>query len=119
MRKTRRRWLLRNKETPMVSADRRLDWTVSLFYPMAIMGMEAFAIYPWLIWLGAWTTFGTLRPVLHLASVIGVPILAWGLTRFFVQRIWPLWLVRVLVLTGAVLVFYWFNIWSMAAPAKP
>lgn len=64
------------------------DWVKELVIPLAIVFMKACWIYPWLAWLGTWTSMELQRPPLSLASVIvlgGVPLFA---TRLLSGRDW-------------------------------
>jgi len=60
--------------------------------------MEAFWVYPWLVWLGVWPVFVELRPALSLVSVIIVLAVSLTVTRLTVRREWPEWIIRSVVI---------------------
>jgi hypothetical protein len=68
--------------------------------------MEAFWVYPWLVWLGFWPIFAELHPALSLASVIIVLTVSLLVTRLSIRQKWPMWLIRcVIVGCGLVTIF--------------
>jgi len=60
--------------------------------------MEAFWVYPWLVWLGVWPVFVELRPALSLVSVIIVLAISLIVTRVTIRREWPEWIIRSVVI---------------------
>ena len=87
----------------MINRVKTVDWLSTIIYPLAIILMEAFWIYPWLVWLGVLPVFTELRPALSLASVIIVLVLSLLVTRVCLRQKWPVWLIQIAVI-GAGLV---------------
>lgn len=69
---------------------RSFDWLAVVFYPLAVVLMEAFWVYPWLVWLGGWPVFSERRPALSLAAVIIVLAVSLLVTRVFLRQKWPM-----------------------------
>jgi hypothetical protein len=82
------------------------DWLAAIIYPLAVVLMEAFWIYPWLSWVGSWPMWEDPRPALSLASVIILLAVALLLTRRIVRRDWPMQLVRAAVICGGLVVIF-------------
>jgi hypothetical protein len=80
------------------------DWLATAIYPLAVVLMESFWVYPWLIWLGSWPAFGESRPALHLASVIITLAASLLLTRLAFRQKWGLWRIRSIVVGGGLIV---------------
>jgi hypothetical protein len=80
------------------------DWLAVVFYPLAVVLMEAFWVSPWLSWIGVWTFFQESRPVLSLASVIIVIVASLVITRIFSQRQWSLWKIQVIIIGSGLVV---------------
>jgi hypothetical protein len=76
---------------------KRVDWLAVVIYPLAVILMEAFWIYPWLVWLGLWPAFAELRPVLSLASIIIVLVIPLLLTRVVIRQKWSLWVIQYVI----------------------
>ncbi len=82
------------------------DWLAVVIYPLAVVLMEAFWVYPWLVWFGVWPLFAESRPALSLLSVIIVLAISLLVTRSSIRRKWPLWLIQLVVIgCGLVTVF--------------
>jgi hypothetical protein len=77
---------------------KHLDWLSVVFYPLAVILMEAFWVSPWLNWVGVWPFFSAARPVLSLASVIIVIVASLVITRVFTQKKLPLWTIQLIVI---------------------
>jgi hypothetical protein len=69
---------------------RGFDWLAVVFYPLAVVLMEAFWVYPWLVWLGGWPLFSEKRPALSLAAVIIVLAVSLLVTRVMNRQKWPM-----------------------------
>jgi hypothetical protein len=80
------------------------DWLAVVFYPLAVVLMEAFWVYPWLVWVGNWPAFAEKRPGLSLASVVIVLGVSLLVTRLTLRMKWPLWLIRGTIIGGGVVV---------------
>lgn len=80
------------------------DWLAVIIYPLAVVLMESFWIYPWLAWVGNWPFFTELRPALSLASVIIALAASLLVTRIAFKLNWELSLARTVII-GSGLVF--------------
>jgi hypothetical protein len=69
---------------------KNFDWMAAIFYPLAVILMEAFWVSPWLNWLGTWPLFPEPRPVLSLLSVVIVLLISLAVTRLVLKKDWPL-----------------------------
>ncbi len=87
----------------MESRRRKTDWLATVFYPLAVVLMEAFWVYPWLVWIGSWPVFFQPRPPLSLASIIIVLAGAVLAVRWLLRPQWPVKLSQFLII-GAGLV---------------
>src|SRR4030043_243517 len=79
---------------------KNLDWLAAVFYPLAVILMEAFWVSPWLNWVGVWPFFSEARPVLSLASVIIVIVVSLLVTRIFTRQKMPLWAIQFIIIGG-------------------
>jgi hypothetical protein len=90
----------------MMNRLKRVDWLAAALYPLAVILMEAFWVYPWLVWLGLWPTFAELRPALSLTSIIIVLAVSLLVTRVSLRQKWPMWLIQGIVVgCGLVTIF--------------
>ncbi len=89
-------------ETPKMKGS--FDWLATVFYPLAVVLMESFWVYPWLAWLGTWPAFDESRPVLSLASVIITLAVSLLVTRLALRQKWGLWRMRAVIIGGGLLV---------------
>jgi hypothetical protein len=86
---------------------RNIDWLAVVIYPLAVVLMEAFWVYPWLVWLGVWPVFVESRPAVSLASVIIVLALSLIVTRATIRQEWPEWTIRAVVIgCGLITIFF-------------
>ncbi len=83
---------------------RNFDWLAIIIYPLAVVLMEAFWVYPWLTWLGNWPVFSEQRPALSLASVIIALAGSLLVTRIILRRKWSMSITRTVII-GIGLVF--------------
>jgi hypothetical protein len=67
---------------------RNFDWLATIFYPLAVILMEACWVYPWLVWLGSFPVFSHPRPALSLVSVVIVLAAATLSIRLFLRQKW-------------------------------
>jgi hypothetical protein len=89
--------------TPTIKGS--FDWLATVIYPLAVVLMEVFWVYPWLAWLGSWPMFTVSRPVLSLASVAITLAASLLVTRLTIRQKWPLWRMRsVIVGSGLVVI---------------
>jgi large-conductance mechanosensitive channel len=82
---------------------KNFDWLAVVFYPLAVILMEAFWVSPWLSWVGFWSFFSEARPVLSLASVIIVIVASLVITRIFTQQQWSLWKIQLIIIGSGLL----------------
>jgi hypothetical protein len=80
------------------------DWLATVLYPLAVILMESFWVYPWLAWVGTWPAFAASRPVLSLASVIITLAVSLLATRLALRQPWSLWRVRATVVVSGLVV---------------
>lgn len=80
------------------------DWLAGVFYPLAVILMESFWVYPWLIWVGLWPTFSESHPVLGLPSVIILLVLSLVITRIVLKLPWPMRYKQGAIIGGGVIV---------------
>jgi hypothetical protein len=80
------------------------DWLATVIYPLAVVLMEVFWVYPWLVWLGIWPMFAESRPVLSLGSVAITLTLSLLVTRLTIRQKWPLWRIRSVIVGGGLVV---------------
>jgi hypothetical protein len=80
------------------------DWLATVFYPLAVVLMEVFWVYPWLVWLGSWPVFNEGRPILSLASVIITLALSLLVTRLTLRQAWSIARVRIVIIGGGLVV---------------
>lgn len=73
------------------------DWLAVVLYPLAVILMESFWVYPWLVWIGAWPLFSEQRPALSLAAVVIVLVVSLVVTRILLRQNW-----RTRILQGAI-----------------
>ncbi len=72
----------------------KLNWVADVLSPLAVTLMEAFWVYPWLVWIGKWSVLVREGPPLSLVSVILLLGTSFFVTRFFLSRTWSLSWVR-------------------------
>jgi len=84
----------------MMNRFRNFDWLAVVLYPLAVILMEAFWVYPWLVWLGGWPIFSEQRPALSLAAVIIVLAVSLLVTRVFLQQKWPMRSIQSVIIGG-------------------
>jgi hypothetical protein len=76
------------------------------FYPLSVILMESFWVFPWLLWIGTWQMFSEQSPAISLGSVIIVLIISLVITRIATRQDWPLWLMRSVVIgSGLITIF--------------
>ncbi len=88
----------------MMQRFKGFDWLAGFFYPLSVILMETFWVYPWLVWVGGWSFFAEARPVLGLGTVILVLVVSLLTTRLFLRAPWRLRYVRGAVIGGGVVV---------------
>jgi hypothetical protein len=88
--------------TPTIKGS--FDWLATVIYPLSVVLMEVFWVYPWLAWLGSWPMFAVSRPVLSLASVAITLAASLLVTRLTIRQEWPLWRIRSVIIGGGLVV---------------
>lgn len=66
-----------------------LNWIAVVLFPLAVILMEVFWFYPWLVWIGKWQALVWQRSPLSLASVVFLLGISFLVTRFFLGQNWP------------------------------
>ncbi len=84
----------------------RVNWIADVFTPLAVVLMEVFCVYPWLVFIGklpAMTFQKTPLSLLALIFLLGISFIA---TKFFLSRKWPMPWIQVGIITcGLVAIF--------------
>ncbi len=83
-----------------------VNWISVALTPVAVILMEVFWLYPWLVWVGKWQMFGGDRPPLSLVSVLVILGGAFAVTRYLVGRRWPVGWIRFGIVASALLLAY-------------
>ena len=83
-----------------------LNWVAVFLFPLMVILMEVFWVYPWLAWTGKWPELDWQRSPLSLASLVLIIGISFLVTRFFVSRRWSLWWIQSGIITcGMVAIF--------------
>jgi hypothetical protein len=82
------------------------DWLAVVIYPLVVVLMEAFWIYPWVVWMGLLPSFDQIRPPLSMLSVITVLRASLTVTRVFHKREWGLGRIRAAIIGGGFVVMF-------------
>ena len=64
----------------------KLNWVAVVLFPLTVILMEVFWLYPWLAWVGQWPAFTLQRPPLSLTSLILLMSVSFFATRFFLSQ---------------------------------
>ncbi len=83
-----------------------VNWISLALLPLAIILMEVFWIYPWIVWTGQWQMFADDRPPLGLISVLVMFGGAFVATRYLLGRQWTVGWVRFGIIGSALLFAY-------------
>jgi hypothetical protein len=83
-----------------------INWLITVLQPLAVILMEAFWVYPWLVWLGVWPAFAELRPALSPTSVMITLAASLLVTRVSLRQQWPMWLIRCLIIGGGLVIIF-------------
>lgn len=80
-----------------------MDWLATMFYPLAVILMEAFWVSPLLNWIGNWPLFRLERPALGLVSIIIVLAVSLFTTRIVSRQNLPMrWIQAIIIGFGAI-----------------
>jgi hypothetical protein len=82
----------------MTNKLKTLDWLADVIFPLLLVLMETFWVYPWLVWLGSFPMFAQPRPPLSLASVFLTLAAATLAIRFFNRQKWTVRMVQAAVI---------------------
>jgi hypothetical protein len=80
------------------------DWLATFLYPLFVVLMETFWVYPWLLWMGTLHVFLPPRPALSLAAVFIVMAAAVLTVRYLIKPQWSLRAAQSLVVGAGLLV---------------
>jgi hypothetical protein len=72
----------------MTNKLKTLDWLADVIFPLLLVLMETFWVYPWLVWVGSFPLFSQPRPALSLASVFIALAGATLAIRLFLRQKW-------------------------------
>ena len=85
---------------------RKINYLNDVFYPLSVILMESFWLYPWLLWLGLWPYFDVQGPALSPISIIIILASSLVLTRVVTRRQWPIWLIRTVIIGAGVIIMF-------------
>jgi hypothetical protein len=88
----------------MLNRFKTMDWLADLIFPLVIILMETFWVYPWLFWLGNFPFYDQPRPALSLGSVFIVLAAATLAIRVFQRRKWPVGVVRAAIIASGLVI---------------
>lgn len=88
----------------MTNVIKRTDWLGAVIYPLTVVLMETFWLYPVLVWAGFWPMFVETRPILSIPAIIIVLVVSLAVTRITTKRGWPMWTIQATVIGTGVLV---------------
>lgn len=84
----------------------RLNWIATVIIPAAVVLMEVYWLYPWFIWLGEMDMLSMPRAPLSIGGVIFLLGGGFVVTRYLLNREWPLnWVRWGIIFCGLIVVF--------------
>ena len=83
-----------------------VDWISLALTPVAVILMEVFWFYPWLVWAGKWQIFDGDWPPLSLVSVLVMLGGAFVVTRYLLGRQWTVGWIRFGIVASALVLAY-------------
>jgi hypothetical protein len=83
-----------------------MDWLTPSVLILSVTLMEAFWVFPWLVWLTKLPRLEWPKPPLSLLSLVIVLGISFVGTRYLLNRDWPLKRVRLCIIAGAVIVIF-------------
>jgi len=90
----------------MINGLKKINLLNNGFYPLSVILMESFWVFPWLLWIGTWQMFSGERPAISLGSLIIVLVVSLVITRIATRQNWSLWLMRsVIIGSGLIAIF--------------
>ena len=90
----------------MVNFLKKIDWLPTVIYPLTVILMETFWLYPLLVWVGFWPLFAESRPVLNILSIIIVLAASLLITRVISKRDWQLRSIQAVIIGAGVVVMF-------------
>ena len=91
----------------MTGLFKKEDLLAVVIYPLVVVLMEAFWIYPWVVWLGRLLpSFDQMRPPVSILSAIIVLSVSLAVTRIFHKREWRLGYIRAAIIGGGIVVMF-------------
>ena len=86
----------------MTNILKKIDWLSTVVYPLTVVLMETFWLYPLLVWVGFWPLFTEVRPVLSIFSIAIVLGVSLVITRIVSKRDWPLWSIQAVIIGAGI-----------------
>ena len=84
----------------------KVSWIADVFTPLAVILMECFFLYPWLVFIGKLPELRVQQTPLSLLSLIFLLGLSFVATRFFLKRKWPMpWIQTSIMACGLAAIF--------------
>jgi len=84
----------------------KVSWIADVFTPLAVILMECFWLYPWLVYIGKLSIVSIQKTPLSLLSLIILLGFSFIATRFFLKRKWPMaWIQASIMVCGLAAVF--------------
>jgi hypothetical protein len=90
----------------MTNTLKKIDWLATIIYPLTVILMEAFWLYPLLVWIGFWPFFTESRPVLSILSIIIVLAVSLLITRVISKRDWQLRSIQAVIIGAGVITMF-------------
>jgi uncharacterized membrane protein len=78
----------------------KISWIADIFTPLAVILMECFWLYPWLVFIGKLPELQVQKTPLCLLSLIFLLGLSFIATRFFLKRKWPMPWIQISIMVG-------------------
>jgi hypothetical protein len=84
----------------------KVSWIADVFTPLAVILMESFFLYPWLVFIGKLPELRVQQTPLSLISLVFLLGLSFVATRFFLKRKWPMpWIQTSIMACGLAAIF--------------
>ncbi len=90
----------------MINRLKKLNLLNNGFYPLSVILMESFWVFPWLLWVSTWQMFSGQGLAVSLGSLIIVLTISLVVTRIVTRQNWPLWLIRSVVIGCGVITIF-------------
>ena len=90
----------------IISRFKKVNWIADILTPLAVMLMEVFWLYPWLVFIGKSPALTVQKTPLSMLSLIFLLGLSYIATKYFMRRKWPLpWIQTSIIACGLVVIF--------------